>query len=108
MPSGTGALANASDGIYMHKGGVFATANIVIGSDTVAADGNTVSGNGGGGIDVDTEVGGNKIYGNYIGTNASGANLGNTSDGVYINGSSTNEIGNGFASGKNTIAFNGG
>ena len=52
---------------------------------------------------------GNFIYNNYIGTNASGANLGNGSNGVYINQSALgNRIGSGAASGANRIAFNGG
>ena len=45
---------------------------------------------------------GNVVLGNFIGTNASGANLGNVGDGVLIDASNNNTIG-----GANTIGHNG-
>ena len=50
--------------------------------------------------------GGNRIYGNLIGTNASGTtNLGNTGDGINI-GTPNNTVGGTAAGGANVIAFN--
>ena len=146
--AGTAALGNTEDGIYLYENDTFTNSSIIIGSDTSATDGNTISGNGGFGIEItekvrqvkifanrigtndaatakiangvtgiailssQNEVGlagndtasnvisgnslfgimlvtstgsGNKIFNNFIGTNSSGANLGNSSDGIYIN-----------------------
>ena len=52
------------------------------------------------GIDFEAGATGNVVQGNYIGTNASGANLGN-GDGVLISDAPSNTIG-----GANTIGFN--
>jgi hypothetical protein len=61
---------------------------------------NTIGFNGTG-IDFSSGATANVVLGNFIGTNASGANLGNTGDGVAINDSPSNTIG-----GANTIGFN--
>ncbi len=53
--------------------------------------------------------GGNVIEGNFIGTNVTGsATLGNTYDGVHINGASDNTIGGTMAGARNIISGNGG
>lgn len=91
--AGTAALGNNSDGIYLFANVATLSSNIIIGSDTVAGDGNTISGNGGDGIDVDTDVGGVKIYGNKVGTNSAGiAVVGNAIAGIRLL-SSQNEVG---------------
>jgi CSLREA domain-containing protein len=48
----------------------------------------------------------NKIHNNFIGTNASGAQLGNYTEGIAIYGGNSNQIGSGTAAGGNRIAFN--
>lgn len=170
--AGTADLGNSEDGIFLYENDTATNSAIIIGSDTNALDGNTISGNNGDGINVSEKVrqvkvfankigtndaataaipntlvgvrilssqneiglagndtasniisgnssmgmmlvgslaSGNKVYNNYIGTNASGVNLGNSSDGIYINQSAPgNQIGNAAASGSNDIAFNGG
>lgn len=68
---------------------------------------NIISGNGFHGVFITTATAKyNKIYNNFIGTNASGANLGNLSDGVFISQADSNNIGDGTAAGGNRIAFN--
>ncbi len=70
---------------------------------------NIISGNSSGIFLVTSTAAGNKIFKNFIGTNPAGSNLGNTSSGIYINQSALgNQIGNGLATGSNTIAYNGG
>ncbi|HEX8247288.1 MAG TPA: Calx-beta domain-containing protein [Pyrinomonadaceae bacterium] len=71
---------------------------------------NVISGNTHDGILIAGSLAnGNFIYNNFIGTNASGANLGNGSNGIYINQSALgNHVGNGSESGTNRIAFNDG
>lgn len=69
---------------------------------------NVISGNSNDGLMlVGSLANGNKIFNNFIGTNASGTNLGNGSNGIYINQSALgNRIGDGTAGGTNRIAFN--
>ena len=69
------------------------SANNMIGGTSAAAR-NVISGNGRDGIEI-TGAGstGNQIFGNYIGTNASGtAALRNFGDGIRISGGSTNTV----------------
>lgn len=69
---------------------------------------NLIDGNNSGIFLVGSSANGNKIFNNYIGTNVSGANLGNTDSGIYINqGALGNQIGNATTAGGNDIAFNG-
>ena len=79
--------------------------NNTIGGTTAAAA-NTIGRNGNG-IDIfGSGPAGNVVQGNFIGTNASGSNLGNVGDGVLISDSSNNTIGGTATGAVNVIAFN--
>jgi len=92
----TGALGNGSEGILVYN----APGNII-------GPGNTIGGNGAGGILIyGASATMNSVRGNYIGTNSSGASLGNVGDGIGITNASSNTIG-GVGSGEgNLIAYN--
>ena len=61
----------------------------------------------GGGIDITgSGASGSVVQGNFIGTDANGANLGNTGDGVTIDNASNNTIGGTASGAGNMIAFN--
>jgi CSLREA domain-containing protein len=105
--SGTAALPNGH-GAGIGEGVLVDTSatNNTIGGTTAGA-GNLISGNIGMGIQIFPGANGNQIWGNLIGTDASGANaLGNTTHGVGIH-SSYNLIGGTLAGAPNVIAFNG-
>lgn len=97
----TAAIPNAIAGIRIQSPGND------IGLAGNSGAGNIISGNLGDGVMLVTASSvGNKLYGNFIGTNSTGAALGNNSDGIYVNQSSiSNIIGDNAGSG-NTIAFN--
>ena len=98
--SGNAKLANNGSGVAIS--GV----NNIVGS-TVAGSGNLISGNAYDGIDLLTHVGGNKIQGNLIGTNAAGtAALGNTSGGIRIIDAFNSLIGGTDAGARNIISAN--
>lgn len=91
--AGTTALGNSNGGIFLYENDTFTDSSITIGSDTNAADGNTISGNGGDGIEIDAKVRQVKMYANKIGTNdAATALIPNSNVGIRV-GSSQNEIG---------------
>jgi CSLREA domain-containing protein len=73
-------IGNSSYGIY------------IVRADWVTISENVVSANGQDGIHVVTGADGNVIDQNYVGTNASGDDLGNDGDGIHVN-STDNEIG---------------
>jgi hypothetical protein len=105
--SGTAALGN-------RMGIALETANNIVGGLT-AADRNVISGNGAGnngpGVRLDGPAAtGNRLLGNFIGTNAAGSvGLGNARDGVVItNGASGNTIGGTDLGARNIISANGG
>lgn len=104
--SGTVAAGNGGDGIAIFSGSsaesTIASNNRIGGS--TEADRNVVSGNVGNGIGITAQDGGvannNKIYGNYIGTNASGTGpLANGGDGILVN----HADGGGPASAQSTL-----
>ncbi|NND97431.1 MAG: cadherin-like domain-containing protein, partial [Pirellulaceae bacterium] len=96
-------LANAGSGVVI----ISARENTIGG--TGANDANTISGNSGQGIRIENGFSqGNQVQGNLIGTNATGAVLGNGSHGILAIGSGANEIGGSDAGAGNTIAYNGG
>ena len=100
--SATAKIANAIVGIRIQSAQNEVGA---VGNDTSA---NIISGNESGIFLVSSTASGNKIFKNFIGTNPSGSNLGNLNSGIYINQSALgNQIGNGLATGTNTIAYNG-
>lgn len=92
--TGAVAMANSRDGVLITG----ASGNTIGG--TARGTGNVVSGNGKTGIQIEGSVSsgspavGNKVQGNYIGTDAAGkVALANAGDGVYINAAPQNTIG---------------
>lgn len=107
--SGTAAVPNFNEGV-----GVTEASNNTIGGLTAGA-GNVVSGNDSVGILISASslpsgaATGNKIEGNYIGTNAAGtAALGNRGDGVYVLTATNNIVGGVVPGARNIISGNGG
>jgi hypothetical protein len=100
--SGTKDLGNARNGVTI-KG----ASNTVGG--TTAGERNVISGNDDEGVHVnDPGATGNKISGNYIGTDATGTkDLGNAQDGVYIENLPDNTVGGTTAGERNVISGNG-
>ncbi len=100
---GSMAAGNDNDGIFVHNG---ASGNSIGG--TSAADGNTISGNGNAGIELNGSMG-NTIQGNRIGLTAAGtASLANAGDGIWLSGAaSSNLIGGSAAGTGNVISGNG-
>ncbi len=98
--AGNAVIGNTSAGVLIAN-----SANNTIGG-LAAGSGNVIGGNAEG---VVVGSSSNIVQGNYIGTNASGDNLGNVSHGVYINSTAMNVTVGGTAAGAgNEIAFNGG
>jgi hypothetical protein len=100
--SGTADLGNSGDGVYIEGGD-----QNIIGGDT-PGERNVISGGLGSEYGVCIEGGvGNTISGNYIGTDANGtADLGNSGDGVYIEGGDQNIIGGDTPGERNVISGN--
>lgn len=103
--SGIGDAGNAETGITIQN-----SSNNVIGG-TTAAERNYVSGNGRSGIainDLGPGATGNKVIGNFIGTNALGTSgIRNDSDGISITGADNNVIGDEVNGAGNLISGNG-
>jgi hypothetical protein len=69
--------------------------------------GNVISGNAGAGVTIrDGSSRLNRFRGNMIGTNKTGSDLGNTGDGIVIDGANSNRIGNGDTIFANVISGN--
>jgi hypothetical protein len=87
--SGMARLGNRLDGVSIFR----APDNLIGGTETGAR--NLISGNGINGVEIlANEATGNRVYGNYIGTDVSGgADLGNGGDGVFIDGAPSNRVG---------------
>ncbi len=100
----TAALGNTLGGMTINIG---ATGNTIGG--TTAGARNVISGNLGWGIHIlAAGSSGNTILGNYIGTTATNASVGNAGDGILIDGNvGGNTIGGTVAGAGNVIAFNG-
>jgi hypothetical protein len=101
--TGLMALPNASDGIRIEAN---ATDNVVGGTDAAAR--NVLSGNDGDGIEIsDPGSTGNRIEGNYIGTDRTGlAPLPNSDSGVEIEDTSDNVVGGTAPGAGNLVAGN--
>ena len=102
--SGLHALPNASTGVTVDS-----APNNLIGGDQLG-DGNVIAANRSFGVFLlGTTATGNRIAGNFIGTNAAGsANLGNAVDGLILNEVPGNTIGGPLAADRNVISGNGG
>ena len=100
--TGTAALRNAKDGIYLNN----VSGNLVGG--TVPAARNVISGNGGIGVYLGgAGTTGNLVQGNYIGTDSSGSlAIPNADDGVTIDSAGGNTIGGTDAWAGNLISGN--
>ena len=99
--AGNAALGNLTHGININSS---AAGNFVGG--TAAGAGNVIAGNFNG-ILVLSGATNNTIQGNRIGTSQSGAAIANTSNGLYIDGGSSNTIGGTAPGAANVIAFSG-
>jgi CSLREA domain-containing protein len=97
-------LGNAWDGVVIIGG---STHNTIGGS--APGEGNTIGLNSGSGVFVGgAGTTGNSIFGNFIGTNNAGADLGNVRDGIAIGiGASDNTIGGALPGEGNIIGFSG-
>ena len=104
-PSGTIAMGNTGHGIFLLSGHDI-NIGLPDGSSNIR---NTISGNGGSGIEI-TNVSNVRIDRNRIGTIAAGgAALPNAGHGVFVTGVSSNiRIGGTISDDSNRIAFNGG
>jgi CSLREA domain-containing protein len=102
--SGTKDLGNLNNGV-----GIDGAPNNAIGG---AMDGerNVISANAYQGVKIENpNATGNKVMGNYIGTDKYGAAaLGNSADGVFVIHSPNNAIGGGTVAGRNVISANAG
>ena len=100
---GAAAVANSSGGITVQSS---ATNNTIGGS--AAGEGNVISGNTGIGITLQTSSNENTIRGNLIGLNAAGTQaLGNSIEGIRLNGVSGTLIGGTAAGAGNVLSGNG-
>ena len=100
--SGTSALANTADGIAINAG---SDGNLIGGA--LSSQRNVIAGSGDDGISVRSSN--NSILGNWIGLTPAGTSLGNTGDGIAIEGSAgANTIGGTTTGQSNRISFNGG
>ncbi len=100
--SGACALGNAWDGLRIDGG----AHNSNIGMNS-SEDGNVISGNDNGGINITGGSGGNVLLNNYIGTDSTGEYaVGNGDAGVYIDDCNGNQIGGSAALARNVISGN--
>ena len=98
--SGNAALGNQSDGVFVDN-----SSNNIIGGTTVGT-GNFISGNLGNGVQIADASNNNTILGNQIGISLSGAALGNTRDGIFVNNSTNTIIGGTVVGSSNVISGN--
>jgi hypothetical protein len=102
-PSGTKDLGNSNKGVYIYE-----AKNNTVGGAT-AGERNVISGNNSDGVRIiGSGASGNKVAGNYVGTDKNGtAALGNGGDGVYIKGAPNNTVGGTTIAERNVISHNG-
>ena len=100
--TGTAPLGNSSEGIIIQQ-----SPNNLVGGTSAAAR-NVISANGRGVTIQQGGTTGNRVQGNYIGTDATGTNpMGNRDVGVLLAAASGITIGGSAAGAGNVIAFNG-
>ena len=105
--AGSADLGNGSSGVIVNTAS--GTAANTVGGTTPAAR-NVISGNGGGGgaVWIHTNSPGNRVQGNFIGTDAAGtADLGNTGHGVHVRYGTGGVIGGATPEARNVISGNG-
>jgi CSLREA domain-containing protein len=101
--AGNAPLPNMNNGIYFWAGAGVGT---IIGG-SAPGEGNVISGNSHAGVGLTSSPQGVVVRGNFIGTNAFGAALGNGHDGVLIlDGAHDNLVGGAAPGQGNVIAFN--
>ncbi|HEU4594438.1 MAG TPA: FG-GAP-like repeat-containing protein [Pyrinomonadaceae bacterium] len=105
--AGTAALGNSGHGVIFDASGAGATNNDIGGSSS--SHRNVISGNGQHGVVLrNTVATGNRVRGNFIGTNAAGtADLGNAANGVFLETAPSNTVGGASAGEGNVISGNG-
>ncbi len=99
--TGTVAIANADSGVVIQNG---PTNNFIGGTSTSAR--NIISGNTLYGVDIDTNVSGNVVEGNYIGTDYTGESAIANANGVRIRNTANNTIGGTISGAGNVISGN--
>ncbi|MFO1361260.1 MAG: DUF4347 domain-containing protein [Burkholderiales bacterium] len=100
--TGTYAIANREDGVYLQDG-----SNNTIGGGAPGA-GNLISGNSWSGVSLAGTGSGNRVQGNYIGTDGTGnVAIGNAQAGVYLSITGPTMVGGTAADESNRIAYNG-
>ena len=107
LPSGTAALANGANGIFIEPGSSMNTIGGATG--TPGTDpGNVISGNAQAGIEINgIGTNDNAIWGNLIGTDATGEQpIGNGSSGILLGSSGGNSIGGTLPGFGNVISAN--
>jgi hypothetical protein len=98
--AGSGAIPN-EDGVYLEN----APGNVVGG--TIPGSANVISGNGDAGVYITgTGATGNRVEGNWIGTDATGSASVPNVEGVYITGASGNIVGGTDPAARNVISGN--
>ncbi len=107
-PTGNSAEGNGDAGLYLAG----ASNTMIGGYDATSGSslGNVIAGNGAGGINIfGNGATSNQVLGNFIGTDVSGGRgVGNTGDGLIINGGSFNLIGGTDLGSANVISGNSG
>jgi CSLREA domain-containing protein len=100
--NGTADLGNSGNGVLIEN----AHDNTIGGTEAGAR--NVISGNGDKGVGVEgANAAGNRVMGNYIGTDASGTqDLGNTMQGVAINSAPDNLVGGTTNAARNVVSGN--
>jgi len=98
--SGSAAVANGQFGVVVYSS---CSSNTIGGANS--GEGNLVSGNTGGGIDVYT-ASENNVYGNVVGLNAAGNGAVANGVGIYVAGGAQNNIVGGAGAKKNVVSGN--
>jgi len=101
--TGTATLGNLQNGVSIHGG---AQSNTIGGA--TEGERNIISGNGQVGVAINNSgTNNNTVSGNYIGTDVTGTlDLGNSADGIVINGGASNTIGGAIEGERNIISGN--
>ncbi len=107
---GSTTVGNTNAGIYLDSGAKYTLIGSNADGTNDPAERNVISGNANGIVISGTGTYGNEVYGNYVGTDATGLlTRGNTNDGERVeSGAANNYLGGAAAAHRNIIAGNGG